>query len=469
MSTQLAIVAKPRQLPEGFVDALRSRFGERCSTKQAVREQHGKDESPFAAVPPDVVVFAESVEDVSWVARQCHAHAIALIAHGVGSSIEGQLLAIEGGVSLDLSRMNKVLAVQPEDATVTVQAGVTREQLNDELKYTGMFFPIDPGANASLGGMAATRASGTNAVLYQTMRENVVSLKVVLANGRVIRTASRARKSSSGYDLTRLFVGSEGTLGVIVEVTVRIYPRPAATSVAICNFPDLAAAVQSVVDIAQSGIAVSRVEFMDAHAVRATNQYSHLALRESPLLLFEFVGATQAALTAQVDSVKTITDSHGGQDFEWAEKQEDRNRLWDARHKAYFAGLQIRPGCRASTTDVCVPISRLAECVEATAADLDKASFPYTILGHVGDGNFHVLMALDPDSEAEWEESEAVNARLVHRAIDMDGTCTGEHGIGLHKMQFMRDEHGQDALDVMAAIKHALDSRNILNPGKMLP
>ncbi|TAM10679.1 MAG: FAD-binding protein [Nevskiaceae bacterium] len=460
--------ARPRALPPGFLEALIQRFGPRCSTAQSVREQHGRGESPYAPLPPDAVVFAETVDDVTWVARHCHAHGVALIAHGAGSSLEGHLLAVEGGVSLDLTGLNKVTAVHAEDLCATVEAGVTREQLNDELRHTGLFFPIDPGANATLGGMAATRASGTNAVRYGTMRENVLALKVVLADGRVIRTAGRARKSSAGYDLTHLFIGSEGTLGIIVEVTLRLYPRPQALSVAVCNFPDLEAAVDSVVEIIQTSIPVARVEFMDVQAVRATNRYSHLELRETPLLLFEFHGSP-AGVREQVEAVQRIVAEHGALDFQWAEQAQERERLWAARHKAYFAALQLRPGCRATSTDVCVPISRLAECVRETARDLDGASFPYTMLGHVGDGNFHVVMMLDAAGGKEWIEAEALNRRMVERAIAMDGTCTGEHGVGVHKQAFMRAEHGEAVLEVMQALKAALDPRNILNPGKVLP
>jgi D-lactate dehydrogenase (cytochrome) len=417
---------------------------------------------------PDGVVFAQSDQDVAWVARHCHDHQVPLIAYGAGSSLEGHLLAIQGGISLDLSGMNRVVAVNHEDFTATVQAGVTRKQLNDEIRDTGLFFPIDPGADASLGGMAATRASGTNAVRYGTMRENVMSLKVVMADGRIVETGNRAKKSSAGYDLTRLFVGSEGTLGIILEVTVRLYPQPEAISAAICNFSTLHDAVQSVIEIIQMGVPVARVEFMDSAAVKATNAYSKLALKETPLLLFEFHGSA-AGVKEQAEVVQDITRENGGMDFDWAEQPEDRNRLWTARHNAYFAGLQLRPGCRASTTDVCVPISRLAQCVSETASDLERASFPYTIVGHVGDGNFHVLMLLDPDDPREWDESQRLNGRLVQRAIDMEGTCTGEHGIGLHKMEFMLAEHGQDALDLMSSIKRAFDPHNILNPGKIIP
>jgi D-lactate dehydrogenase (cytochrome) len=315
--------------------------------------------------------------------------------------------------------------------------------------------------------MAATRASGTNAVRYGTMRENVVALTVVTADGRTIRTASRAPKSSAGYDLTRLFVGSEGTLGIITEVTVKVYPQPEAVSAAVCNFPTLDDAVASVIEIMQMGIPVARVEFMDEHGVRSVNQYSKLTLRETPLLLFEFHGSA-SAVQEHAEAVQAITREHGGMDFDWADRPEDRSRLWAARHAAYFAGLQLRPGCRASTTDVCVPISALAECVRATARDLADAPFPYTIVGHVGDGNFHVLMLLDPDSPAEWDASERINQALVRRAIAADGTCTGEHGVGLHKMQFLVEEHGEDALDLMRGIKHAFDPHNILNPGKIV-
>lgn len=468
MNAPMSVQSVRREIPSGFLDALIAKFGDRFSTAHAVREHHGRDESPYPAMLPDGVVFAQSTEDVAWVAQHCHKHSVALIPYGVGSSLEGHLLAVQGGISLDLSGMNRVVAIHAEDFTATVEAGVTRKQLNDEIRNTGLFFPIDPGADATLGGMAATRASGTNAVRYGTMRENVMSLKVVTADGRIIETANRARKSSAGYDLTRIFVGSEGTLGIITEVTVRLYPQPEAISAAICNFPTLDAAVRSVIEIIQMGVPVARVEFMDTFAVKATNAYSKLTLQESPLLLFEFHGSP-AGVKEQAGIVQDIARENGGLDFEWADQPEDRSRLWTARHNAYFAGIQLRPGCRSSTTDVCVPISRLAECVGETAAELDQASFPYTIVGHVGDGNFHVLMLLDPDNPQEWEESEGINHRLVQRAIRFDGTCTGEHGVGLHKMAFMLEEHGQDALDLMSSLKQAFDPNNILNPGKMIP
>lgn len=456
-----------RAIPAEFLERLRARFGSRCSESAAVREHHGRDESPYPAMPPDAVVFAESTEEVIFLARLCNEHSVPLIPYGAGSSLEGHILAAEGGVVLNLQAMNRILSVDAGDLTATVQPGVLRRQLNEELRDTGLFFPIDPGADASIGGMAATRASGTNAVRYGTMRENVVSLKVVTADGRLVRTSSRARKSSAGYDLTRIFVGSEGTLGIIVEVTVRLYPLPEAVSAAICHFESLDDAVRCVIDTVQMGVPVARVEFMDAATVHAVNQYSKLTLRETPLLAFEFHGSPEG-VKEQAAIVQELAREHGGQDFEWAERPEDRNRLWTARHNAYFASVQLRPGCRASTTDVCVPISRLAECVTAAAEDLAKASFPSTIVGHVGDGNFHVLMMLDPDSDKEWEESEAINHRMVRQAIAADGTCTGEHGVGLHKMQFLPEEHGEDALDLMRSLKHAFDPNNILNPGKIV-
>jgi D-lactate dehydrogenase (cytochrome) len=456
-----------RPVPADCLDSLRTLLGDRLSVATAVREHHGRDESPFPPMPPDAVAFPLSTEEVAAIARLCNRHGVPLIPYGVGSSLEGHFLAVQGGVSLDLSRMNAVLQVHAEDFTATVQAGVTRKQLNQHIRDTGLFFPIDPGADASLGGMAATRASGTNAVRYGTMRENVMALTVVTADGRIVRTARRARKSAAGYDLTRLFVGSEGTLGIITEVTVRLYPQPEAVSAAVCNFPTLDDAVRSVIEIIQAGVPVARVEFMDEHAVRSVNLHSKLTLRETPLLLFEFHGSP-AGVKEQAETVQDIARSHGAMDFDWAERPEDRNRLWAARHAAYFAGLQLRPGCRASTSDVCVPISALADVVADTARDLADAPFPFTIVGHVGDGNFHVLMLLDPDSEADWLASERINHRLVQRALAADGTCTGEHGVGLHKMQYLAEEHGEDGLALMRTLKHALDPNNILNPGKIV-
>lgn len=457
--------ARTRPVPQACLDALAARFGERFSQSMAVREHHGRDESSYPAMLPEAVVFAQTTEEVAEVASLCNQHRVPLIPYGAGSSLEGNFLAVQGGIVIDVSGMDRILAVHTEDLTVTVQAGVTRKQLNEAIRDTGLFFPIDPGADASLGGMSATRASGTNAVRYGTMRENVVNLTVVTASGSIIHTARRARKSSAGYDLTRLFVGSEGTLGIITEVTVKLYPQPEAVSAAICNFNSVDDAVKAVIEIIQMGTPIARVELMDTNAVTAVNRFSKLGLRESPLLLFEFHG-TPAGVQEQAKGVQDIAAEHDGQDFQWATLPEERSRLWTARHNAYFAGLQLRPGCRASTTDVCVPISRLADCVAATNEDLAKASFPSLIVGHVGDGNFHVLMLLDPDSPAEFDEAEALNRRLVERTLEMDGTCTGEHGVGLHKMQFMEQEHGE-GVEVMRAMKHALDPNNILNPGKI--
>lgn len=467
MNAPHAVQTLRRPLPEAMIAALKLDFGDRFSMANAVRDHHGKDESPYPTMLPDAVIFAESTDEVVRVVQLCNAYKIPLIPYGAGSSLEGHILAIEGGITIDLTAMNKIISLNAEDLTVSVQPGLTRKQLNEQIRDTGLFFPIDPGADASLGGMAATRASGTNAVRYGTMRENVVSLTVVTALGKVVRTARRARKSSAGYDLTRIFVGSEGTLGIITEVTVKLYPQPEAVSAAVCNFPTVHEAVQCVIQTIQLGVPVARVELLDASAVMASNRYSKLTLRETPLLLFEFHGSV-AGVKEQAEIVQEIAKDCGGLDFEWAERPEDRNRLWTARHNAYFAGLQLRPGCKASTTDVCVPISRLAECIDAATKELAAASFPSTIVGHVGDGNFHVLMLVDPDSPAEWEESEEINHRLVRQAIQADGTCTGEHGIGLHKMQFMAEEHGEDALDLMRALKTAFDPNNILNPGKVI-
>ncbi|HBI83289.1 MAG TPA: 2-hydroxy-acid oxidase [Alcaligenaceae bacterium] len=467
MNAPHAMQVLRRPLPQAMIDFLRERFGDRFSQAGAVREHHGKDESPYPSMLPDAVVFVESTDDVVVVVNLCNEFNVPLIPYGAGSSLEGHILAIEGGITIDLSGMNKILSLNTEDSTVTVQAGLTRKQLNEQIRDSGLFFPIDPGADASLGGMSATRASGTNAVRYGTMRENVVNLTVVTAQGKVVRTARRARKSSAGYDLTRIFVGSEGTLGIITEVTVKLYPQPEAVSAAVCNFPTVHDAVQCVIQTIQLGVPIARVELMDQNAVIASNRYSKLTLRETPLLLFEFHGS-QAGVKEQAETVQEIARDNNGMDFEWADRPEERTRLWTARHNAYFAGLQMRPGCKASTTDVCVPISRLAECIDTATKDLATASFPSTIVGHVGDGNFHVLMMLDPDSQAEWAESEKLNKKLVKQAIDADGTCTGEHGIGLHKIQFMSDEHGEDALDLMRSLKKAFDPNNILNPGKVI-
>ncbi|MDP1535314.1 MAG: FAD-linked oxidase C-terminal domain-containing protein, partial [Rubrivivax sp.] len=446
--------------------ALREHFGERCSTALAVREQHGRDESPFPVTPPEVVVFCESTDDVAAAVTLAAEHAVPVIAFGTGSSLEGHLMAVQGGVSVDVARMTQIVRLNAEDLTVTVQAGVTREQLNREIKDQGLFFPIDPGANASLGGMAATRASGTNAVRYGTMRENVLGLTVVTASGEVIRTGTRARKSSAGYDLTRLFVGSEGTLGVITEVTLKLYPLPEAVSAAICHFPSIDAAVQATMQTIQMGVPIARCELLDVNAVRAVNAQSKLGLRESPMLLMEFHGSA-AGVKEQAETVQALASELGGEDFEWASTPEERTRLWTARHKAYFAGMQMSPGCRTVTTDTCVPISRLAEILNASVADADACGLPYYIVGHVGDGNFHLAYLVKEGDAAQRAVAEDLSAQMVQRAIALEGTCSGEHGIGLHKMGFLVDEAGAGAVAMMRSIKLALDPKNIMNPGKI--
>ena len=468
--TQIAHVTPEvhlREVPAALLAALRTRFGAQFSEALAVREQHGRDESAFTTVPPPAaVVFAESTADVQDAVKLCAQYKVPVIPFGVGSSLEGHLLAVQGGISLDVGRMNKVLSINAEDLTVTVQPGVTRKQLNEEVKSTGLFFPIDPGADASLGGMTATRASGTNAVRYGTMRENVLALEVVTASGEVIRTGTRARKSAAGYDLTRLMVGSEGTLGVITEVTVRLYPLPEAVSAAICSFPSIEAAVRTTIQIIQLGVPIARVELIDRHSVRMVNAHSKLTLREEPMLLMEFHGSP-ASVKEQAETVQTIASEFGGNAFEWASTPEERTRLWTARHNAYFAAVQSRPGCRAISTDTCVPISRLADCLLDSVAEADATGIPYFLVGHVGDGNFHFGYLIDPDNADERARAEALNHALVARAIAMDGTCTGEHGVGLHKMGFLRDEAGEGAVNMMRTIKHALDPDNIMNPGKV--
>ncbi|MFM8467669.1 MAG: FAD-binding oxidoreductase [Oxalobacteraceae bacterium] len=456
-----------RELPAELLAELRAMFSDRLSTAQAIREHHGRDESSYDPMLPDAVLFAQSTEDVSQALALCNRYRFPVIAFGTGTSLEGHVLALQGGLSIDLSQMNAVLAVNAEDLTVTVQSGVTRKQLNTEIKNTGLFFPIDPGADASIGGMAATRASGTNAVRYGTMRDNVLALTVVTAEGKIIKTGTRARKSSAGYDLTRLLVGSEGTLGIITEITLKIYPQPEAISAAVCSFSDIASAVNTVIQTIQIGVPVARVEFLDENGVRALNKHDKLTLPEKPLLLFEFHGS-EYGVKEQAELVQQIADEHGATGFEWATRPEDRSRLWQARHNAYFALLQLRPGCRAISTDCCVPISRLADCLLETKADCDRHNIVHGIVGHVGDGNFHVQMMVDTSDPDDVARAEGVNQRMVARAIAMDGTCTGEHGIGLHKIDFLIQEHGEAAVDLMRSIKHALDPNNILNPGKVI-
>jgi D-lactate dehydrogenase (cytochrome) len=467
MNAPLPTQAMRKPLAPILLEQLKALFGERFSTTDAVRDHHGRDESPYAPLPPDAVVFVRTTDEVAEVVRLAADHRVPVIPYGVGTSLEGHLLALEGGISIDLSQMNAVLAVNPEDLTVTVQAGVTRKQLNNEIKDSGLFFPIDPGADATIGGMAATRASGTNAVRYGTMRENVIVLTVVTGEGKVLRTARRAKKSSAGYDLTRLFVGSEGTLGIITEITLKLYPQPEAISAATCSFPSVEAAVRTTIETIQLGVPIARCELLDALTVKAVNARNKLGLPEMPLLLFEFHGSP-AGVAEQVAAVQAIAREHGAAAFQWANQPEERSRLWEARHNAYFACLQLKPGSRSFTTDVCVPISRLAECITETIRDLAGSPLPAPILGHVGDGNFHCAILADPANADELEEAERLNGRIVARALAMDGTCTGEHGVGMHKMDFLRAEHGDDALELMARIKRSFDPLNILNPGKIV-
>jgi D-lactate dehydrogenase (cytochrome) len=456
-----------RDVPSAFTDALVTRFGTQFSQAMAVREQHGRDESAFTHVPPPCgVVFALSTADVSDAVALAANYRVPVIPFGVGSSLEGHLLAVQGGISVDVSRMNQVLRIDAEDLTVTVQPGVTRNAVNAAVKDQGLFFPIDPGADASIGGMSATRASGTNAVRYGTMRENVLALEVVTASGEIIRTGTRAKKSSAGYDLTRLMVGSEGTLGVMTEITLKLYPLPEAVSAAVCSFPSIEAAVRATIHIIQMGVPIARCEFLDAQTVGMVNKHAKLNLREEAMLLMEFHGSP-AGVKEQAEIVQDIATDLGGQAFEWATTPEERTKLWAARHNAYFAAIQSRPGCRAISTDTCVPISRLADCLLDSVEEANATGLPYFLLGHVGDGNFHFGYLIDPDSESERNTAEALNHKLVSRALALGGTCTGEHGIGLHKMDFLRTEAGEGAVAMMRAIKTALDPHNIMNPGKI--
>lgn len=454
-------------LPESVLATLATLFGVRFSVTQAMREHHGRDESSYDPMLPDAVVFAHTTAEVAQVLALCNLHRVPVIPYGAGTSLEGHILALQGGISIDLSQMDQILSVNAEDLTATVQAGVTRKMLNLAIKDSGLFFPIDPGADASLGGMASTRASGTNAVRYGTMRENTLMLTVVTPEGKIVRTGTRAKKSSAGYDLTRVFVGSEGTLGVITEVTVRLYPQPEAVSAAVCSFETIADAVNTVIETIQMGVPVARVEFLDANGVKAINAHDKMHLPEKPLLLFEFHGS-ESGVREQAETVQQLAAGHGALGFEWATHPEDRSRLWAARHNAFFALLQLKPGSRAVSTDCCVPISRLAECLLDTKADCERQGIVYSIIGHVGDGNFHVQMMIDPNDPEDIAHAEGVNARMVTRAIKLDGTCTGEHGVGLHKMDFLIEEHGADAIGLMRSIKHAFDPNNIMNPGKIV-
>jgi len=455
-----------RNPPEAMLDELRAAFGTQFSSAGAVCAQHGRDESAFDVPPPGGVVFAQSTQDVQRLLQIAARYAVPVIPFGVGSSLEGHLLAVQGGISVDMGRMNQVLAIHDADLTVTVQPGVTRKQLNDAVKSAGLFFPIDPGADASIGGMSATRASGTNAVRYGTMRENVLALEVVTASGEAIRTGTGAKKSSAGYDLTRLMVGSEGTLGVITEITLKLYPLPEAIMAATCAFDDLADAVNTTIQIIQLGIPIARCELLDGNTVGMVNQHSKLGLAEGPMMLMEFHGSP-AGVQEQISAVQEIVADNRGHGFQWAQTPEERTRLWTARHNAYFAGIQSRPGCRCITTDTCVPISRLADALLDSVQEATEAGIPYFMVGHVGDGNFHMGYLIDPASATERETAERLNSQLVDRALRLGGTCTGEHGIGLHKMDFLIAETGAGAVAMMRSIKQALDPQNILNPGKI--
>lgn len=443
-------------------------YGERAVTTHAVREHHSHGEGLADAALPDVVVFPRSNEEVAAIVRLCHLSRVPVIAFGVGTSLEGHVAALYGGVCLDLSQMNRVLEVNAEDLDCRVQAGVTREQLNAELKGTGLFFPIDPGANATIGGMASTRASGTNAVRYGTMRENVMGLTVVTADGRVIGTGGRARKSSAGYDLTRLFVGAEGTLGVITEIRLRLYGVPEAIAAAVCQYPDLAGAVNTVIAAMQTGIPMARIELLDDAQMDACIRYSKLeGYKPLPTLFFEFHGS-EAGVREQSAAMQVISDEFGGSEFQWATLAEDRTRLWKARHAAYYATLALKPGKTAIATDACVPISRLADCILETKADIEKSGLTVTIVGHVGDGNFHLVVLYEPSDGDQRARADALARAVSMRAIAMGGTCTGEHGIGWHKLDLLAQEHGE-AVDLMRSIKRALDPHGIMNPGKTVP
>ena len=448
------------------LNALTALLGDRVSTVAAVRAHHGRDVSYHAPHDPDAVAFPHTTEEVAEIVGICARHRVPMVPYGAGTSLEGQVAALAGGVSIDLSGMDRIVAVNAADMDATVEAGVSRKALNRHLRDSGLFFPIDPGADASLGGMAATRASGTNAVRYGTMRENVLALTVVLADGRVVRTARRARKSAAGYDLTRLFVGSEGTLGVITEVTLRLYGIPEAISAAVAAFPGLGEAVATVIDTIHAGVPVARIELLDALTMDAVNRYSGLARPVAPTLFFEFHGSP-ASVAEQAETVEALAAEHGAGDFAWATRTEDRERLWQARHDAYFATLALAPGKQGFATDVCVPISRLAECIDETEADLAASTIVAPLVGHVGDGNFHLVYLIDPEDAAELAEAKRLNERMVMRALAMEGTCTGEHGIGYGKLAFLEAEHGE-AVSVMRAIKQALDAQGLMNPGKVL-
>ena len=447
------------------LEALKDTFGDRVLTARSVCDQFGKDESFHPSKPPHAVIKAKTSEEVQRIVRVCSQHKMPIVPHGAGTSLEGNIGALQGGISIDTSEMNQVLAVHAEDFDVVVQPGVTRRQLNHHLHDTGLFFPIDPGANATIGGMAATRASGTNAVRYGTMRDNVISVEAVMADGSIIRTGKRARKSAAGYDLTRLLVGSEGTLGMFTEITLKVYPIPEAISSAVCTFGNMEGAVDSVIQIIQYGIPIARVELLDDLTMKSINMYSNTEYDETPTLFLEFHGS-ESGVKEQAELAQEITQENGGSNFKWSSNTEERNRMWRARHDVGYAGKLLHPKGQIWSTDVCVPISRLADCINQTRADIDETGLLAPIVGHVGDGNFHLLLLVDHDEPEEVAKAEALHHRMVMRALEMDGTCTGEHGIGYGKIEFLKEEHG-NAVDSMKLVKQALDPHNLFNPGKI--
>jgi D-lactate dehydrogenase (cytochrome) len=449
------------------IASLKQLLGPRASDAPAVCDHHSHGESYHAPAAPDIVCYPQTTSEVSEIVKIAERCRMPIVPFGAGTSLEGHVHAVHGGISIDLRDMNRVLRVSVADLDATVEAGVTRLQLAKHLANTGVAFPIDPGADATLGGMAATRASGTTAVRYGTMRENVLGLTVVMADGQVIRTGTRARKSAAGYDLTRLFVGSEGTLGVMTELTLRLHPLPEAVSAAVCSFDSIDGAVDTVIATIQLGVPVARIELLDETQMDAINRYSRTRYAVAPTLFFEFHSDSERHVAEQAETVQALAAERGGRGFEWATRLDDRDKLWEARHTALYAALALRPGSRAWTTDVCVPISRLAECITETKRDNVGASFPIALVGHAGDGNFHLIYVLDPASDEELSEARRLNERMVLRALSMGGTCTGEHGVGYGKMKYLEAEHGP-ALNVMRAIKRALDPNNRMNPGKML-
>lgn len=451
---------------EAAITRIRALIGDRCQVSAAVRDQHARDESYFPAVRPDAVAFPRSTEEVSEIVKICADEGCPIVPWGTGTSLEGHSIPIRGGISLDMAEMNQVLAVHQEDMDAVVQPGVTREALNEDLRATGLFFPVDPGANASLGGMAATRASGTTAVRYGTMRENVLALEIVLADGRIIRTGTRARKSSAGYDLTKLMIGSEGTLGIITELTVKLQGQPESVTAAVCAFDDMESAVNTVITTIQMGVPMARIELIDAASIDAVNAYKGMDMPVQPHLFIEFHGS-EAGTKEQAETFGEVAADFGCVGFEWTATLEERNRLWTARHQGYFAMMARHPGKRAMTTDVCVPISNLAEALLETIADIEEAGLPAPMVGHAGDGNFHSAIMIDPDNPEELAKAKALGHAMSQRALRLDGTCTGEHGIGMGKTRYMEAEHG-DGWSVMADIKRTLDPQNILNPGKMV-